>query len=263
MAKPLSICISTHEYGGKGAAFLKYNFDILIRQTFKDFDIVVSDQSANTMIEDLCNEYKERLDIHYYKEPTRVRGLSVNINNAIRNATGTLIKIIFLDDFLYHDKALENVVKNFDVKKDNWLVTACNSTKDAVTFYRNFYPTYDDKKILFKNTISSPSVVTIKNEGHIWFDEKLIWWMDTDFYKRCYEKFGMPKILDDIDVTNRMGPHQVTNTTATEDRRESEWRYMVDKYKMKHAWWLKTNYKINRYWRALKNLVKKILGIKK
>ncbi len=86
--------------------------------------------------------------------------------------------------------------------------------------------------------------------------------MGTDYYKRCFEKFGVPKILGDINVVNRVGPHQITNTTATEDRREIEWRYIVDKYQMKNGWRLKTIYKLGRCWRFLKRIVKKILKIK-
>ena len=247
---------------GHGAEFLKHNFDIFTKQTFKDFDVVISDQSKNDAIKKVCDEYANRLDIHYFKISDKASA-SDNTNNAIKNATGKLIKILFLDDFLYNEKSLENVVKNFDLGKDGWLVTACIHTKDGVNFFRPFHPRYDDTKIIHKNTLSAPSVVTIKNDNPILFDTPLVWWQDIDFYKRNYARFGAPKIIDDINVVIRVHAAQMSNTMATERRREKEYQYILKKYKMKHAWWLKTNYKINRYWRALKNLVKKILGIKK
>ena len=36
-----------------------------------------------------------------------------------------IIKMLFLDDFLYSEKSLEQITENFDLHKDRWLVTAC------------------------------------------------------------------------------------------------------------------------------------------
>ena len=247
---------------GHGAEFLKHNFDIFTKQTFKDFDVVISDQSKNDAIQKVCDEYSDRLDIHYFKISDKASA-SDNTNNAIKNATGKLIKILFLDDFLYHEKSLENIVKNFDLEKDHWLVTASTHTKDGMTFFRPYpNPRYNEETILHKNTIGPPSVVTIKNDNPILFDRPLVWWQDIDFYKRNYARFGAPKILDDINVVIRVHAGQMSNTMATERRRESEWYYVIEKYHMKHPQWLKVSYKIKRHWADLKNIVKKILNIR-
>ena len=44
----ISVCIPTYEMRGFGAAFLKQCLDILKKQTFKDFDVVISDYSNNS-----------------------------------------------------------------------------------------------------------------------------------------------------------------------------------------------------------------------
>ena len=44
------------------------------------------------------------------------------------------------------------------------MVTASEHSQDGVNFYRPFYPNYNDQIHLGKNTISSPSVLTIKND---------------------------------------------------------------------------------------------------
>ena len=36
--------------------------------------------------------------------------------------------------------------------------------------------------------------------------------MDVDYYKRCYNKFGNPKIINDINVVNRVGSYQVSSS---------------------------------------------------
>jgi len=228
--KLISICIPTYEMRGKGDEFLKQSFDILTQQTFKDFDVVVSDHSKNDIIKNLCAAYKNKLDIKYFRNSEHIGNSSANINNAIKKAAGKLIKILFQDDFLYDDNSLEDVANNFDLEKDRWLITACEHSNDGINFYRPFYPKYNNKIHLGNNTISSPSVITIKNEQPLLFDENLIWLMDCDYYKQCYDKFGNPKILNKINIVNRTGAHQVSNTAATTTIKNREYQYVLKKY---------------------------------
>ncbi len=228
--KLLSVCIPTYDMRGVGHTFLKYSFDILTRQTFKDFDVVISDYSETNLIKDVCDAYKGRLDIRYHKNTDPTGGMSANANNVIRQATGKLIKMLFQDDFLYDNKSLEETVKHFDMEKDHWLVTACEHSKDGVTFFRPFYPKYNKNIHLGNNTISSPSVLTIKNDNPILFDVKLKWLMDCDYYKRCYDAFGEPKIVNTITAVNRIGVHQTSSNEATEAIRRKEYDYILEKY---------------------------------
>ena len=228
--KLLSICIPTYEMKGYGNLFLRKSFDILADQTFKDFNVIISDHSKDSLIKDLCNEYKDRLDIKYVKNTVKRGSSSANINNAIKNADGKLIKILFQDDFLYNEKSLEEIASNFDLEKDKWLITACIHSNDGLNFFRPFYPKYNRYIHLGKNTISSPSVLTIKNENHLLFDENLIWLMDVDYYKRCYNKFGHPKILNEVNIVNRVGSHQVSNSIVNISIKIKEIFYILKKY---------------------------------
>lgn len=229
----ISICIPTYEMKGQGHVFLKQSFDILTTQTFKDFDVVISDHSKTDVIKNLCEEYKDLLNIHYFRNAENIGNSSTNINNAIKNAKGKLIKILFQDDFLYNANSLEMIVNNFDQKRDNWLITACEHSEDGITFYRPFYPKYNNAIYLGNNTISSPSVLTIINENPLLFDENLIWLMDCDYYKRCYDKYGKPKILNIINVVNRIGNYQVSNTIADKNLKDNEYNYILKKYNKK------------------------------
>ncbi len=248
----MSVCIPTYEMKGMGHVFLKQSFDMLARQTFKDFDVVISDHSNNDMIKDLCSTYSTTLTIEYHRNEHNRGNSSANINNAIRQANGRLIKILFQDDFLFHEKALEDIVAHFDIEKDGWLVTACTHTRDGINFFRPFYPRYSNTIHLGTNTISSPSVLTIKNDNPLLFDENLIWLMDCEYYRRCHDTFGMPKILHTINVVNRVGQHQITNTIATKKIQSDEYLYILKKYEKGLYFW---------YYRAvgyIKELVKSI-----
>ncbi len=248
--------------GGKGAQYLKRSFDMMCIQTFKDFDIVVSDQSKNTAIEDVCREYGDRLDIHYFKEDPRATP-SDNTNNALKRATGKLIKILFLDDYLYHSESLQHIVDNFDLAKDAWLITACIHTKDGANYFREFHPRFNGEKILEKNTVSAPSVVTIKNSPSIpLFDTNLIWWQDLDFYRALFNLYGNPKILGSVDIAIRVHENQMGNSSPTK-RRETEYAYVLKKHKIRHKHALLLLYKAKRMKSFIKSCIVSIIGYTK
>ena len=54
--------------------------------------------------------------------------------------------------------------------------------------------------------------------------------MDCDYYKRCYMKFGKPKILNDVNVIIRLGDHQLTETKVNQDLINKENMYVSQKY---------------------------------
>ncbi len=257
MQKLISVCIPTYEMRGLGDKYLKESFDILANQTFKNFDVVISDNSKTDIIKDVCEQYKDRLDITYLKNPGLVGTMPSNTNNAIRHAKGKLIKILLQDDFLYTERSLEEIAENFDLETDGWLVTACIHFRDGGTFYRPFNPRYHEKIHLGRNTISSPSVLTIKNENPLFFDENLIWYVDVDYYKRCHDAFGEPKIVNAINVVNRLGAHQVTNTQINPALSLKEYKYMLKKFHEKNFIGLMLMATAKTYARAIKRKFKR------
>lgn len=225
----LSIAIPTYESHGRGCEFLLAQFQKFQQQTFKDFEIVISDHSKNNDIESLCSLYNNFLDIKYYRNEEKRGNSSANLNNALNKCSGELIKIIFQDDFLWDEYSLQYTIESFD-KGAQWLVSACQHTNDdGISFNREFYPRYHDKIHLGFNTISSPSVLTIRNEDKILFDERLIWLMDVDYYKRCYENFNKPVILNKITVVNRISDVQLSSNMS-EKIKNIELNLMIKKH---------------------------------
>jgi len=201
----ISIVIPTYEQRGLGLNFLRHNLDIISRQTFTDFEVIVSDNStyfAQAAIEAECKRYAF---VKYFKNPNK--GLSANTNNGIIHAMGDIIKILHQDDFLNGNNALQDIVDNF---KGDWMVSGCEHTKDGKELIRPHYPEYNDDVYIGNNTIGSPSVLTIRNNDPLLFDENVTMLMDCDYYRRCYEKFGKPDILNTLNVVISIGEHQVS-----------------------------------------------------
>jgi len=172
----ISIAIPVHDMEDKDY-FLKRCLDSIEIQTYKDYEIVITEDG--TMAE--------------------------NTNSAIKKSKGDIIKILYMDDFFNHENALKNIVDNF---KGQWLVTGCTHTHSKDRFNEH-YPSMNEN-IHKINTIGSPSVMTIKNNNPLLFDENMTWLLDCDYYKRMYEKYGEPVLLNDINVVIGVGEHQMT-----------------------------------------------------
>ncbi len=221
----ISICIPTYEMHGKATELLTRSFNMLKKQTYKNFEIIISDNSEDDVIKNLCkNPDYQSLNIKYFQNPRK--GLAPNTNEAIKKASGQLIKILFMDDFLANENSLKDIVDNF---KGNWLVSGCGHDKGDGKIFNIHFPIYNRNMHLGKNTIGSPSVLTIKNEDIMFFDENLSWVVDCDYYKRLYDKYGKPDILNKVNVIIGLGEHQTTNHLENKSK-QREYLYIEKKY---------------------------------
>ena len=59
----VSICIPCYEMNGKGVEFLNYSFEILKNQSYKNFEIIISDNSKSDVIENLCKNWNDKLNL--------------------------------------------------------------------------------------------------------------------------------------------------------------------------------------------------------
>lgn len=213
--KFFSVAIPTWDIKGKGADYLEYSFNILAHQTFKDFEIVVSDHSLDDNIENLCRRWRQVIDIKYYHNNVGRGKIAPNMNNAIKKSTGRFIKMLFQDDFLYDADSLEIIYNSIQKNQDkSWFITGCVHTDDCITMYDRMIPYYHDKIHEGINTISCPTVLTVRNDHPLFFDESLNWLVDVEYYKRLYDRYGLPVVIDEICAVNRNAEVRTTNMTT-------------------------------------------------
>lgn len=204
-----------------GIRFLTRSFNMLKMQTYKDFEVVITDDSIGDEIKDFCAQEKE-LNVRYIKNLS-IPGMGGNTNTAILYAKGDLIKILYQDDYLTHSQSLEVINKEFtdDVM---WLATGCTNTDNQV-----HRPHYNQNIFRGINTIGSPSVITVRNKDPMLFDTKLTYVLDCDYYYRMNERYGPPKLVNDINVTIGLHDGQTTNLLS-EERKKAEIRFLINKY---------------------------------
>ena len=225
----LSICIPAYDMGGEGAVFLEQSFKHLQNQDFSDFEVIVSDQSNSDDVHNLCAATSS-LNIRHLWFRDGAKQASANTNNAMRHASGEIIKVLFQDDLLMSHHALRKTAEVFDEGAAAWLVCGSGVTRDGKTLERPMVPSLHPQMHLGKNRISSPSVLSMRNTHRLDFDEALIWLMDVDIYKRLLLQHGPPHILADTMVWNRLHPGQVTES-VTREIQIRELRYVRQKFK--------------------------------
>lgn len=191
---------------------------------------MISDHSIDTTIKDICDKWSEKLTL-VYAVNDRGRGvISPNINNAMRLCTGQWIKILFQDDYLYDENSLQIQADLLKSEPSTiWLMTKFYHSNDGKAVYRLYHPKWNDMIWTGNNTMGCPSGMTIINNDLIFFDESLNWLMDVDYYKRMFEKYGRPTILDRVTVVNRTSEHRLTESIS-QSVKDTELNMLVNKY---------------------------------
>jgi len=218
---------------GNGSEYLKQLFETLLPQKGVSYQVVISDQSTDDKIKNLCLEDKYKsLNIKFVKFGGKRHPCS-NLNNAIQNADHNNIKIMFADDFFAHDRALESCMEPI-LNGEKWLATACAHTYDSGrSICRPMLPRYHDEIHKGVNTMSSPSVISFKNEGKVLFDENLTYLLDVDWYKSMANLYGKPYIVEVVNVVNRIHQDSVSQTQCSnhDESVARELPYILNKHK--------------------------------
>jgi glycosyltransferase involved in cell wall biosynthesis len=214
MKQPLiSIAIPTYGYNGRGVEFIEHNLNQILIQTFKDYEVVLSDHSTDDTIKNVFNKYKNAgMNIRYYLNEKGRGIISPNINNAMSKCTGKWIKVLFQDDFLLNANALTITASHIQYVIDGWAMTTFWHSNDGINLYRKFRPRYNDKIWDGSNTMGCPSGLIMRNKDIIYFDEGLNWLMDVDYYKKMHDKYGNPLIIEQPTYVNRTWGNRLCDT---------------------------------------------------
>ena len=182
-----------------------------MNQKFPHKELIISDDLNDKRVEQLCKELDNpRLKIIYTVAPNQ--GISHNLNHAITNASGKVIKILFQDDFLVNRFALLFLFLRLLFSRKQWHVSGSVHFKQSTeNFYKVFRPRVSNNLLDGKNFISSPSVVTLKRKSQLGFDSRLTYLLDCEWYLRMSHSFGLPIFGRLTLVANRIHKGQATN----------------------------------------------------
>lgn len=190
----VSICIPTYNQPD----FLKIVLDSVVIQNFKDYEVVISDDSTNDESEKLVAEYKNKIQNLNYFRNVPSRKSPGSWNEAIKNANGEYIKVMHSDDWFADADALESFVKMLenDNKCDfafssayvcdiNQKVKFVHKVSDRKLAKLKASPTY----LFGRNIVGAPSATIYRSSViNKYYDEKMKWVVDLDQYIRILQE---------------------------------------------------------------------------
>jgi glycosyltransferase involved in cell wall biosynthesis len=186
MIPTISICIPAY----KSTDFLKRLLDSITIQTFKDFEVVVTDDSPGDEVQHLCESYTDKFAIRYFKNVS-VLNTPENWNESIRKARGKWIKLMHDDDWFSDSTSLQDFAVAIEEKPDaDFFFSAYTNIYEETgrkqpMFLKSFWKKAlkTEKNVLIAdNVIGPPSVTLHRNNGQIWYDNNMKYIVDIDFY---------------------------------------------------------------------------------
>ena len=204
MNPKVSICIPTYQQADK----LLVLFRSIEKQSFRDFEVIVNDDSHDNEVENLCKS-EFNFGIQYHRNNPS-KGSPENWNAAISLAKGEWIKLIHHDDYFYNADSLAKFVEASEKYPDTHYFFCSTSILD--THSGNQYSYYVNTKILdrisdfraylfHKNLIGAPSTGFFRKGLLETFDKMLIWLVDIEFYSRILKSNTVRGIDSELIVT--------------------------------------------------------------
>lgn len=190
MNKPfISICIPTY----KRTDLLKKLLDSIKIQTFKDFEIIINDNSPDDSLEVLVNAYLNDLPVSYERNQP-VTSAGVNSIKVMQRANGEWIKIMHDDDWFAEPDALQlfadaalHTGKDFIFCANTQVYLDTGRTEeDILTPEKKQMLDNSTFCLFYLNVIGHPSVAMQKKDPSIQYDPNFNWVLDIDYYMRYF-----------------------------------------------------------------------------
>ena len=253
-AVKISICIPTFQR----VNFLKRLLDSISVQSFKDFEVIVTDDSPEDDVRKLSQEYENKFSLRYFKNVVPL-GTPANWNQAIRHARGEWIKLMHDDDWFSSSESLE--------------IFSQYTSADSKFIFSGYTRVYTDEKklpqtliadssvyesiqkepnLLFVNNwIGPPSVTLVHRSVKDIYDEKLKWRVDIDFYMRLLENGEKFVYINHSLINIGMSGLQVTQSSINDPKVELPEGWIILK---KHGVRSLRNIRIyDAWWRLFRN----------
>jgi len=243
----ISICIPAF----KRVEYLKRLLDSISMQLFKDFEVIVTDDSDDDSVKGLVKSYENVFPIKYYKNEIAL-GTPANWNFAISKASGEWIKLMHDDDWFFSPESLD-VFSKHTLYKRKFIFSAYYSVSEKTSRKLHKLSSLLRTKILkapfilfVRNVIGPPSVTLMHKSILERYDARLKWRVDIEFYMRILEEERQFTYVNSPLINMGMSESQVTQWAINNPKVElPEGWILLEKYgvaslkdiRVYDAWW--------------------------
>ena len=228
----VSICIPAYN----NEASVRRLLASIERQTYKDYEVIITDDSDGDGIKRLAEEKKY---IKYYKNEKRL-GATANWNASIDRSCGEYIKIMHHDDWFTDENSLKAFVDMLEEHPEADLAFSGSRQMEADRSFDRYISEKDvrliekDHRNLFLgNTIGAPSAVIVRRNAVVHYDEKLTWLVDMEYYMQILKKNPHFLYTKEPLVSIGIGQGQLTESCRDDrDLNTYEYGYIYEKYQL-------------------------------
>lgn len=237
----ISICIPTYN----GADYLQEALDSISIQSFRDFEVIISDDASSDNTLKMVQAFKEHSRFPVYIFHHTPHGIGANWNNCLKHIKGKYIKFLFQDDVM-EKECLHKMVKVMETNTNIGLVASKRSfiiednvnnnvTKEWFDKYGDLQKGYSPSDGVFiltkdifkseifmtdpKNKIGEPSTVLFRKsilDEVGYFNEELKQILDYEYWYRILKKHPIAIINEPL-IKFRLHQNQVTNVNRNQD----------------------------------------------
>jgi len=250
----ISICIPAY----KRVHYLQRLLDSISIQSFKDFEVIITDDSPDDSVEKLIAPYQQKFTILYYHN-SQAKGTPANWNEGISRAGGEWIKLIHDDDWFAQPDSLAIFAEHTKAgKKFIFSAYANRANIDAAEEIKHLQPSWKQRIIkepmtlLAYNVVGPPSVTLIHKSIKEKYDEQMKWRVDMDFYVRLLLQQQEYTYIDERLIYVGISDTQVTNYCFQNPSVELPEGYLL--LKKYGANRLKNIWVYDAWWRLLRNM---------
>ena len=187
----ISICIPAYTR----PLYLKRLLESITIQTFKDYEIIITDDSPDDSVKNLAEIFSSTgLPITYIKN-NPAAGSPANWNIAIQQAKCEWIKLMHDDDWFAQPDTLKKFVDAALVSGSNFIFSACNNIytsgkkiNEFLNGWRKEMLEENTLNLFYLNVIGHPSTIMHHKDSAVLYDEHYRWVVDIDFYIRYLQK---------------------------------------------------------------------------
>lgn len=213
MIPTISICIPAF----KRVGYLKRLLESISIQSFRDFEVIVTDDSNDDAVKDLVQSFQKEFAIKYFKNEIAL-GTPANWNCAVSKASGEWIKLMHDDDWFSTRESLSLFYKQ-TTYNHKFIFTAYYGVKENDSRKLHKLSAFYGKKILetpyilfAQNVIGPPSVTLVHKSVFEKYDARLKWRVDVEYYMRILEQEKEFTYLDQPVINMGISGTQVTQS---------------------------------------------------
>jgi glycosyltransferase involved in cell wall biosynthesis len=213
----ISICIPAY----KNIVFLERLLDSISIQTFKNYEVIITDDSPDDIVEMFLTGYRKINNLNHFKNPVPL-GTPENWNEGIRRASGRWVKLMHDDDWFSTKNALQIFVNATKKNPEcQFFFSAFQNVFEETGERRIVRCNFFDRLILFLNPlhlfkrvyVGNPSCTFIRRDVGELYDKRFKFVVDFEYYIRIIRNCKSYEYIDKVLLSIGFNSEQVTKYT--------------------------------------------------